>query len=76
MASYDNVRSALLNNNSKRLEQLNADLMKQIEGLNTKSVEELLGGIDDTKSSLARNFGAEIFISTVVRQQKKCTAIR
>jgi hypothetical protein len=45
--------------------------------LSALATEELLDAIYDTKSSLARNFGAEIFIPAFARQQqKKCTAIR
>ena len=77
MDSYKSVKDALENNNSKRLQDLNADLTKKIEVLNTKSIEELLCAIDSSSSSLARNFGAETFIPTVARQQKKkFTAIR
>ena len=77
MDSYESVKNALENGNSKRLQNLNADLTKQIEVLNTKSIEEVLGAIDGSSSSLDRNFGAETFIPTVARQQKKkFTAIR
>ena len=77
MDSYKNVKDALENNNYKRLQDLNADLKRQIEVLDTKSIEELLGAIDSSSSSLARNFGAETFIPTVACQQKrKFTAIR
>ena len=77
MDGYMSVKNALENDNSKRLQDLNADLTKLIEVLNTKSIEEVLGAIDSSSSSLARNFGAETFIPRVARQQKKkFTAVR
>ena len=77
MDSYKSVKNALENDNSKHLQDLNADLTKLIEVLNTKSIEEVLGAIDSSSSSLARNFGAETFIPRVARQQKKkFTAVR
>ena len=77
MYNYETVQSAFVDNDLESIRKVNEYMLKQIGASNTKSMEELLDAIYDTKSSLARNFGAEIFIPAFARQQqKKCTAIR
>ena len=79
MSEYDfeEVKAAFHSNDNEFIRKANNALLKELENVKAKSVDELLDALKDNECSLARNFGAETFIPAFARKQgKKCTAIR
>ena len=82
MGIRETVISGFRRNDLKCLEDIYGTLLKGIQPLRVASTADLLDAINNTNSSLARNFGAENFIPRNVFEgridgtRKCCTAIR
>jgi hypothetical protein len=75
---YEIVKAALKKDDRQYLKDIEADLKKRIDGVPKRSIEDLLGAVNNTSFFLARNFGAESYIPKYVREKTKkiCTALR
>ena len=75
---YEIVKAALKKDDRQYLKDIEADLKKRIDGVPKRSIEDLLGAVNNTSFFLAHNFGAESYIPKYVREKTKkiCTALR
>ena len=75
MSEYDfnSVKAAFDSNDHELVRKANDALLKELDNVKAKSVEELLDALNDTGCSLAQNFGSETFILSFARKQgSKC----
>ena len=74
---FVSVKAAFDSNDHDFVRKANDALLKELDNVKAKSVEELLDACNDTRCLLARNFGAETFIPSFGREQgNTCTPIR
>ena len=70
---FDSVKAAFDSNDHEFVRKANDALLKELDNVKAKSVEELLDALNDTGCSLARNFGSETFIPSFAwKRGNKC----
>ena len=68
---YKTVKAALEKDDQQYLKDIEADLKKQINDAPKRTIDELLGAVNNNSFFLARNFGAESYIPKYAQERKK-----
>ena len=70
---FDSVKAAFDSNDHEFVRKANDALLKELDNVKAKSVEELLDALNDIGCSLAQNFGSETIIPSFARKHgNKC----